>query len=220
MSISRNYLIENDPRTNLRILAEFQPSDTAGTKCTTEKAYLKVPKTNISPSTLREIALITGGMTFLTLPYILTAGKLAECGSKLFQGQLMETYTCLGELMGQVAPKIQLANLLTLGSMVAFASLGAYSLARRCLQDKAKGERFEMLNREYSAAADTLLKQSVSQNRNERTEAIQMAKSLLDNQELIGLSLLQTARLTKPQADLLAAKIANAARQTLRISGV
>lgn len=215
MTISSNFLCENDPRKNLEILASFKPSDTTGTKCTTEKAYKQLPKTNISPSTLREICLLGTGFTLLSIPFLITGKKVVECFGLFKDLEWSNTSKCAGDLLGNFSKPVNTLQILSFASMVAMGGISAYTGARLFFQDKNQVQRFESLDKEYTAVAKCLIDQYGSAKKKEREAIVETARRISRNGDLIRTSLSQVIRLSVPQANLLTAKITHAAQEVL-----
>src|SRR5207245_4631148 len=125
MTISSNlFLYENNPQKNLEILSNFSASIDANTSCTTEKAHKLTPKSNISPSTLREICIVSSGFTALAIPFFFLARKVYECASLLYDGKVTEANECRQNVLEHLAEPVHILSYLSLLSFVAVAGVG------------------------------------------------------------------------------------------------
>jgi hypothetical protein len=207
------FLSENNPKNNLELLADFNPANAK--TCTTATVYKKAPKRSISPGTLREICLLSTGFATLTIPFLYVAGKVYECGSLLWNAKIMEFNQCRETIFEAIAKPVNIATYLWLGSAVSVLGVGAYAAARYCLSDKSKKERFELLDREYSAMAAHLKEQYRKAKKEEKEKIVAAARKISENSKLIHASLQEIVHLSLPQSNLLVAKITQAADSLL-----
>jgi len=217
MAIPSSFLLENNPRQNIDMLASIRPSDTSGTKCTTQRAYAFVPKTNLKPSTLREISLVSSSLVVFSAPFLFTVRKAVTCSGLLVNTGFKEAKECAGKLVQAFADPVNAMAYLCFVSAVAIAGTATYAGARYYFQDSNQEKRFEALNKEYSATAEFLVKEYGSARKVEREALVEAAQKLIRNGELIRSSLSTVARLTEPQVNLLTAKITHAAKEVLRL---
>ncbi len=204
------FLNKSDTAKNLDQLTKFEYSANNKTKCMTEEVYKKVPKTSISPGTLREICLVTSLATISSAPFLFTAKKLMDCGLLLYKGDF-NTAQQQWEGLSDVFNKPSLPmTFLCFASMLALGGVGMYAGARYFFQDHKQEERFLLLDTQYSKIAHYLETQI-----DDKKEAATLAQKLLQNQSLIRSALIREAKLSEPQADILIGKIAIAASRTL-----
>ncbi len=206
-----NFLIESDPQKNIRMLADFSLLDVSGTLCLTQMVHQKLPKTDIPIDTQREICLLGTGAVLLSVPFYLLAQKVYQCATK----NLSETFQCKDGLAQAIGNPANIMSYFCFASLTALAGAGTYAILRRCLEDSAKQERFDLLDKEYTAAAAYLIRQHKTSRGQERGDLAMIAGKLADKTELIRASLRQVARLTEPQTNLLIAKLSFAARSVL-----
>ncbi len=224
----KSFLYENDPNKNLEILADFSFSDTSGTKCLTEKAYKKVPWTNHSNgSALREFSLLAAGFAAFAAPFCLYLTKSAECYGHLFNLDWMKASKCWEEQSATFGSQVATLNYLKFLSLTTIAGMAAYAGSRWYFQDRSQEARFQMLHREYTAMAQSLIDQyngakkdqnPVADSLKNRSQSkggglghvIETARKLSQNGELICSSICEVARLSDSQAKLLVGKISNA----------
>lgn len=222
------FLYENDPNKNLKILADFSFSDTSGTKCLTEKAYKKVPWTNHSNgSALREFSLLAAGFTAFAAPFYIYLTKSAECYGHQFNLDWTQAKKCWSDQSAAFGSQVATLTYFKFLSLTTVAGMAAYGGSRWYFQDRSQEARFQMLHREYTAAAQSLIDQyngakkdqnpaaDSLKNRNqskggELGHIVETAKKLSQNCELIYSSLREVARLSDSQAKLLVGKISNA----------
>lgn len=216
ISQSQIFLHDNDPQNNLNILAGCSPSDTASTRCMTQKVFQDLlPKRTISPETLREISLLGSGALLLSTPCLYLAKKVYDCGNLFFSNGPSKALQCKNEISNLLSDPILVMNMLCFGSIVSLAGIGIYAGMRWYFQDHLQEERFTLLDREYSNAAEHLRTQYSSAKASEKDKIVKLAKNLFDRKEWISASLEQAARLTAPQAALLTAKICHTAQTIL-----
>lgn len=212
MAISSNvFLYENKPQNNLETLANYQASDSSGTKCTTENAYKLAPKWAISPSTLREISLVSSLFIVLTGPFLFTAKKVYECSSLLFDAEIERATECRDNLRQAFSNPVNLMTYLSFAALVSLAGVGVYAGARMIFQDKTQEERFELLNTEYSLMAKHLDETYKTTRKDEVQNLVELAEKLHRNKDFIRANLIRTVKLTEPQASYLSAKISHTA---------
>ena len=206
-----NFLAESDSKKNINTLAHFSLPDVSSTLCLTERVHQKLPKTEIPLDTLREICVLGTGTVLLAAPFYLLAQKVYQCVIKNFS----ETFQCADGLAQAIANPANIMFYFCFASLTTIAGVGTYAALRRCLEDATKQERFEMLDKEYTAAAAYLLEQYKTSRGEEKKNVIILAEKLADKRELIRASLRQIARLTEPQTNVLIAKLSFAAQSIL-----
>ena len=215
MSISQNqlFIYENNPAKNLEILANFNLSDIASTRCMTETVYRKLPKWDVSHSTMREISLLGAGATFLTGPFGFLLAKVYECGGMLLSDP-SKAKSCSEKLLENMTKAVPIMTYLCFASAVTLAGIGTYAALRSIFRDESQGERFELLDKEYLAAAHSLLEQYRIAGKKEGV--VQIARQLADKSELIHANLKLRARLTEAQTTALTVKISHSAKSILQ----
>lgn len=212
MAISSNiFLYENKPQKNLETLSNDLAKDSSGTKCTTENAYKLAPKWAISPSTLREISLVSSLFIVLTGPFLFTAKKVYECGSFLFDTEIGKAEVCRDNLKQAFSNPVNLMTYLSFTALVSLAGVGVYAGARMIFQDKTQEERFELLNTEYSLMAKHLDETYKTTRKEEIQNVVEIAEKLHRNKDFIRANLIRTLKLTEPQASYLSAKTSHTA---------
>lgn len=215
--LTNSFICETDPKKNLETFANFDLEDISSTRCMTEKAYRLLPKSNISNSTLREISLVGAGFTLLIGPFYHLATKVYECGAMLFSdGNLTGANECKTKLLAASVDPVTAMAYLCFASAVSLTGIGTYAALRLVCQDKTQGERFALLDKQYLAAANSLLEQYRAARGKEKQGVVQTARQVADRSDLIHASLKQVARLTESQASALTVKISHAAKSILQ----
>jgi hypothetical protein len=209
------FLYENDPYKNLESLANFDFSDTSGTKCTTENAYKKVPWINLSTDNVREISLAATGFTAFAAPLYLYLAKTYECYRHIFNLEWTKSGECWRDRTTAFSAQLHSIQYLSFVSKVLIGGIAAYVGARWYFQDKAQAERFQMLDKAYSAAAQSLTDHYGVAKKQDKPAIVEIARRLSQNCELIRISLCEAVRLSPIQAKLLTEKISRAALRIL-----
>jgi len=213
---SKLFLYDSDPRKNLEILADFRFSNApASTKCLTEAAYKKVPRTNVSVGALREMTIVASAFTVFAAPFALYIAKSAECYGLVWDGEFTKSSECWKEQTGAFGKQVNTMRYLYFISVVAAIGTTIYGGAQWFFQDRNQNERFLMLDKVYTAAANSLVDQYGAAKNEEKKEILKTARKIADNCELINISLCNVARISSPQSQILTEKLSRAAASIL-----
>jgi hypothetical protein len=198
--IKRQFLQENQPLGNLELLAA---PNLAETSVTTETAYRKLPKWNLSSSDRREITLLNTAITAMAglASLFHSLGILAEEEFKKNPSNPLDVFDVAHNTLSCVY-RI---------SAFTLAAAGVFAATRYFLNDKTQGERFELIHQEYAKAALFL-----EQRRGTGKPVVEIARTLSRNLPQINASLRHFVRLTPSQADFLTAKLSHAAKGVLK----
>lgn len=210
---SQLFLRKGDAEYNLNLLSSNTASGSSRTQGVTKEVYDKVPKMDISPSTLREISIVSSLTAIFSGPFLFGAKKVSECLYMGYQGNIQDAKTCGDELIGAFNKPVNVMTYLCFASCIALLATGLYAGTRNFFQDAAQRERFELLDSEYKAVSEYLQKQY---NESNKQAAVTAAQNLINNKELISLNLKEGAKLSDIQVQLLTAKIQRTADRIIK----
>jgi hypothetical protein len=217
------FLIANDPKQNLELLANFDPATSTGSFCTTEEVFKNTPKWNPSKETIREWTTHAAAAWILSSLVLFPVGGMVNCMLTTLQHthapNLDSAVKCLQmTVKGYEDGRVKMISLLS-AAILGLSSIGWYAFFRTYFHDSKQAARFAALNKEYSQAAALLQSEYQQALDNPQKEALRSIKDtalkLKANQLMIRMQLETFVRLTKPQAKLLAHRLQASADQVL-----
>ncbi len=223
------YLEPGKPNENLERLANAQFSTAPATVCMTRETFQKVPRYKPTPQKIRNWSYGFGLFTTLSGLSTRAFGEMILFASQenwqpnwqadFFRISLRSFVHGMQKMTDPIHKKWTFYNV----SWSVVVGIAAYVAGRIFLKDYRESKRFTLLDKEYSAVAETLIRNYETAKKEKNSESVlnsqYKAEKLQANLPIIMLHLLQTARLGPEKILPLVQKLSLAAHRVLNGGG-
>jgi|GEM_PF-6546011 len=220
--IDLTYLEPGKPNENLERLANAQFSTAPATACMTRETFQKVPRYKPTPQKIRNWSYGFGFFTTLSGLSTRAFGEMVICALEEMEWQsnfFRASSRCFVHGMSKMAePNHRKWTFYNVSGSVV-VGIAAYVAGRIFLKDYRESKRFTLLNKEYSAVAETLTRNFETAKKEKNSESLlnsqYEAEKLQANLPIIKTHLMQGARLGPEKIDRLVQKLSLAAHRVL-----
>lgn len=221
------FLQDNAPMENLMRLANAKLSAAPRTSCMTRSVYKKVPYFKPSLETIQEktISGMIGIAVFGVAARVLAnTGFCVTTNPQWFDNFFSNSSTCLGTTIENMTKSGSLLTLFFQTSVIGLCGIGTYFAARVCLHDYRESSRLQMLSKEYSAIAESLVQGFENVQKEKKPETIKeikgIASRLKANLPIIETNLKNVCRLPPEDVARFTSQLSLAANRVLHPEGV
>lgn len=219
--IDLTYLEPGKPNENLERLANAKFSTAPATACMTRETFQKVPRYKPTPQKIRNWSYGFGFFTTLSGLSTRAFGEMVLCASQEnWQTDFFRVSSrCFVHGMSKMADPHHKKWTFYNVSWSVVVGIAVYVAGRIFLKDYRESKRFTLLDKEYSAVAETLTRNYETAKKEKNSESVlnsqYKAEKLQANLPIIKAHLLQAARLGPEKIDPLVQKLSLAAHRVL-----